>query len=408
MKNIEKSSKLDNVCYDLRGKVLKEAKRLEEDGFKVIKLNLGNPAPFGFSSPDEILHDMIVNLRNAQGYGESRGLFAARKAVMHDFQNKGVMDVTIDDIYIGNGVSELIMIAMQGLLESGDEVLIPMPDYPLWTAAVVLSGGKAVHYRCDESSDWNPDIDDIKSKISPDTKAIVVINPNNPTGAVYDRSVLENIANIARENNLIVYADEIYSRITYDDAVHIPMSTIAPDILTISFDGLSKAWRSAGFRAGWMVLSGNKKSATGYVDGLDMLTNMRLCPNMPSQFGIQTALGGYQSIKDLILPNGRLREQRDLAVKMINEIPGLSVVMPKGALYCFPKVDVKRFGITNDEQFMLDFLKEKHVLLVHGTGFNWKEPDHFRIVFLPDKDALAVAIQRLGSFLADYQQGSSA
>jgi alanine-synthesizing transaminase len=408
MKNIKKSSKLDNVCYDLRGAVLKEAKRLEEDGFKVIKLNLGNPAPFGFSSPDEILHDMIVNLRNAQGYGEARGLFAARKAVMHDFQNKGVMDVTIDDIYIGNGVSELIMIAMQGLLDLGDEVLIPSPDYPLWTAAVFLAGGKAVHYRCDESADWNPDIDDIKSKLSPNTKAIVVINPNNPTGAVYDRSVLEDIANIARENNLIVYADEIYSRITYDGAVHIPMSTIAPDILTISFDGLSKAWRSTGFRAGWMVLSGNKKNAAGYIDGLDMLANMRLCPNMPSQFGIQTALGGYQSIKDLILPGGRLREQRDLAVNMINKIPGLSVVMPKGALYCFPKVDVQRFNITNDEQFILDFLQDKHVLLVHGTGFNWKEPDHFRIVFLPDNDTLALAIQRLGSFLADYHQASSA
>jgi alanine-synthesizing transaminase len=408
MKNIEKSSKLDNVCYDLRGKVLKEAKRLEDEGFEVIKLNLGNPAPFGFNAPDEILHDMIVNLHNAQGYGDARGLFAARKAVMHDFQNKGVMDVTIDDIYIGNGVSELIMIAMQALLDSGDEVLVPMPDYPLWTAAVYLSGGKAVHYRCDESADWNPDIDDIKSKLSPRTKAIVVINPNNPTGAVYDRSVLENLANIARENNLIVYADEIYSRITYDGAVHIPMSTIAPDVFTISFDGLSKAWRSAGFRAGWMVLSGNKKSAASYIDGLDMLTNMRLCPNMPSQFGIQTALGGYQSIKDLILPKGRLREQRDMGIQMINEIPGLSVVMPRGALYCFPKVDVQRFNITDDEQFILDFLHDQHVLLVHGTGFNWKEPDHFRIVFLPDKDTLAVAIKRLGNFLADYRQGSSA
>jgi alanine-synthesizing transaminase len=408
MKNIEKSSKLDNVCYDIRGEVLKEAKRLEDDGFSIIKLNLGNPAPFGFNAPDEILHDMIVNLHNAQGYGDSRGLFAARKAVMHDFQNKGVMDVTINDIYIGNGVSELIMIAMQGLLDSGDEVLVPMPDYPLWTAAVTLSGGKAVHYLCDESAGWNPDIDDIKSKITAKTKAIVVINPNNPTGAVYDRSVLEDIAKIARENDLIVYADEIYSRITYDGAVHIPMSTIAPDILTISFDGLSKAWRSAGFRAGWMVLSGNKKSAENYIDGLDMLSNMRLCPNMPSQFGIQTALGGYQSIKDMILPGGRLREQRDLAVKMINEIPGLSVVMPKGALYCFPKVDVQRFNISDDEQFMLDFLRDQHVLLVHGTGFNWKAPDHFRIVFLPDKDALAEAIRRLGSFLADYQQGSSA
>jgi alanine-synthesizing transaminase len=324
---------------------------------------------------------------------------------MHDFQTKGVMDVGIDDIFIGNGVSELIMIAMQGLLNSGDEVLVPMPDYPLWTAAVTLSGGKAVHYRCDESAGWNPDIDDIRSKLSPRTKAIVVINPNNPTGAVYDRSVLESIAGIARENNLIVYADEIYSRIIYDDAVHVPMSAVAPDILTVSFDGLSKSWRSAGFRAGWMALSGNKKNAVGYVEGLEMLSNMRLCANMPAQFGIQTALGGYQSVKDLILPGGRLREQRDISVNMVNAIPGLSVVQPKGALYCFPKIDVKRFNIHNDEQVMLDLLREQHLLLVHGTGFNWKEPDHFRIVFLPDKDTLTDAMHRLGNFFAGYRQG---
>ncbi|MCL2762341.1 MAG: pyridoxal phosphate-dependent aminotransferase [Treponema sp.] len=404
MKNVEKSTKLDNVCYDIRGAVLKEAKRLEDDGFRVIKLNIGNPAPFGFNAPDEILHDMIVNLQNAQGYGDSRGLFAARKAIMHDFQNKGVMDVGINDIFIGNGVSELIMMSMQGLLNSGDEVLVPMPDYPLWTAAVTLSGGIAVHYRCDESAGWNPDIDDICTKISPKTKAIVVINPNNPTGAVYDRSILESIAAIARKNELIVYADEIYSRITYDDAVHIPMSTIAPDILTITFDGLSKAWRCAGFRAGWMVLSGHKKCAADYVEGLEMLSNMRLCPNMPAQLGIQTALGGYQSVKSLLLPGGRLREQRDTAASMINNIPGLSAVIPKGALYCFPKVDVQRFNITNDEQFMLDLLREKHLLLVHGTGFNWKEPDHFRIVFLPDKATLTDAINRLGDFLAGYRQ----
>jgi alanine-synthesizing transaminase len=344
-------------------------------------------------------------LHNAQGYGDSRGLFAARKAVMHDFQTKGVMDVGIDDIYIGNGVSELIALAMQGLLNSGDEVLIPMPDYPLWTAAVTLSGGKAVHYLCDESSGWNPDIDDIRSKVSVRTRAIVVINPNNPTGAVYERSILEGIAGIAREHDLIVYADEIYSRITYDDAAHIPMSTIAPDILTVSFDGLSKTWRSAGFRAGWMVLSGNKKSAADYIEGLDLLSNMRLCANMPAQFGIQTALGGYQSIKELLLPGGRLHEQRDISVKLINNIPGLSVVTPKGALYCFPKIDVQRFGITNDEQFALDLLRERHLLLVHGTGFNWKAPDHFRVVFLPDKDTLTEALHRLGNFLAGYRQG---
>jgi alanine-synthesizing transaminase len=404
MKDIEKSAKLENVCYDIRGPVLKEARRLEEEGFHIVKLNIGSPAAFGINAPDEILHDMIVNLHNAQAYGESRGLFAARKAVMQDFQSKGVMDVEIDDVFIGNGVSELIQLSMMGLLNSGDEVLIPMPDYPLWTAAVTLAGGRAVHYLCDESSDWNPDLDDIRNKITSKTKAIVVINPNNPTGAVYDRPVLEGIAQIAREKDLIVYADEIYSRITYDGTKHIPMSTIAPDILTISFDGLSKAYRAAGFRAGWMVLSGSKKCAADYIDGLDMLANMRLCPNMPSQMGIQTALGGYQSIKDLILPGGRLREQRDTAVSLVNEIPGLSVVMPKGALYCFPKVDVKRFNITNDEKFMLDLLRDQHLLLVHGTGFNWKEPDHFRIVFLPDKDTLTDAMHRLRAFMENYRQ----
>ena len=401
---IEKSSKLENVCYDIRGPVLKEAKRLEEEGFRVIKLNIGNPAAFGLTAPDEILHDIIVNLHEAQGYGDSRGLFAARKAVMHDCQIKGVMDVGIDDIFLGNGVSELIMIAMNGLLNTGDEVLIPMPDYPLWTAAVTLSGGKAVHYLCDEASDWNPDLDDIRSKITPKTRAIVVINPNNPTGAVYDRQVLEGITQIARENHLILYADEVYSRITYDEAKHIPMSTIAHDVLTVSFDGLSKAWRAAGFRAGWMVLSGNRKSAADYIEGLDMLANMRLCPNMPSQFGVQTALGGYQSVKDLLLPGGRLLEQRNAAFDLVNEIPGLSVVKPMGALYCFPKVDVKRFNITDDEKFMLDLLREQHLLLVHGTGFNWKEPDHFRIVFLPDKDTLSGAIHRLAAFLENYMQ----
>jgi len=404
MKKIEKSTKLENVCYDIRGPVLREAKKLEEEGFKVIKLNIGSPASFGLNAPDEMVRDMIINLPNAQAYGDSRGLFAARKAVMQDFQSKKVMDVGIEDIFIGNGVSELIMMSMQGLLDSGDEVLVPMPDYPLWTAAITLSGGRAVHYICDESSDWNPDLDDIKSKVTANTKAIVVINPNNPTGAVYERPILDGIVQIARENELIIYADEIYGRITYDDAVHIPMSTIASDVLTISFDGLSKAWRAAGFRAGWMVLSGNKKIASNYVEGLDMLANMRLCPNMPSQMSIQTALGGYQSIKDLILPGGRLLEQRNTAYELINEIPGLSSVKPKGALYCFPKVDCKRFNITNDEKFMLDLLRDQRLLLVHGTGFNWKEPDHFRIVFLPDKNTLTEAIKRLGVFLAKYTQ----
>jgi len=404
MRKIEKSAKLDNVCYEIRGPVLKEAKRLEEEGYKVIKLNIGSPASFGLNAPDEIVHDMVLNISNAQPYGDSRGLFAARKAVMHDFQSKGVMDVGIDDIFIGNGVSELISMSMQALLDSGDEILIPMPDYPLWTAASTLAGGKAVHYLCDEASDWNPDLNDIRSKITPKTKAIVVINPNNPTGAVYDRAILEGIAEIARENELIIYSDEIYSRITYDDAVHIPMSKIAPDVLTISFDGLSKAWRAAGFRAGWMVLSGNKKIASDYVEGLDMLANMRLCPNMVSQMGIQTALGGYQSIKDLILPGGRLREQRDAVHSLVNQIPGLSAVKPKGALYLFPKIDCKRFNITDDVKFMLDLVRDQRLLLVHGTGFNWKEPDHFRIVFLPDKDTLTDAMRKLGKFLETYKQ----
>jgi len=404
MRNIDKSAKLDNVCYEIRGPVLKEAKRLEEEGFKIIKLNVGSPASFGLFAPDEIVHDIIVNMPAAQAYGDSRGLFAARKAVMQDFQSKGVMDVGIDDVFIGNGVSELISMSMNALLDSGDEVLIPMPDYPLWTAAATLSGGNAVHYLCDEASDWNPDLDDIRSKVTAKTKAIVVINPNNPTGAVYDRSILEGIAKIARENDLIIYADEIYSRITYDDAVHIPMSLIAPDLLVISFDGLSKAYRAAGFRAGWMVLSGNKKCAADYIEGLDMLANMRLCPNMPSQMGIQTALGGYQSIKDLRLPGGRLLEQRDTAYNMVNSIPGLSSVKPKGALYCFPKVDIKRFNITDDVKFMFDLLSDQHLLLVHGTGFNWKEPDHFRIVFLPDKATLTDAMKRLEKFMGKYRQ----
>ena len=405
MIKVTKSSKLDNVCYDIRGPVLKEAKRLEEEGFKVIKLNIGSPAAFGLNTPDEMVRDMIVNLPNAQAYGDSRGLFAARKAIMQDFQSKGIMDVGIEDIFIGNGVSELISMSMQALLDSGDEVLIPMPDYPLWTAATTLSGGKAVHYLCDESSDWNPDLDDIRSKVTNKTKAIVVINPNNPTGAVYDRQILEGIAAIARENDLIIYSDEIYSRIIYDDAVHIPMASVAPDLLTVTFDGLSKAWRSAGFRSGWMVFSGNKKCATDYLEGLDMLANMRLCPNMPAQMGIQTALGGYQSIKDLISPGGRLLEQRDTAYNLVSKIPGLSTVKPKGALYCFPKVDIKRFNITNDEKFMLDLLRDQRLLLVHGTGFNWKEPDHFRIVFLPDKATLTDAMRRLEVFMGKYRQG---
>ncbi|MDR0451608.1 MAG: pyridoxal phosphate-dependent aminotransferase [Treponema sp.] len=404
MRSFSKSSKLNDVCYEIRGPVLKEARRLESEGFRIIKLNIGNPASFGFTAPDEIIHDMIVNIPNAQGYIDAQGLFAARKAIMQDFQSRGVMDVEIDDIYIGNGVSELIMMTMQGLLDSGDEVLVPSPDYPLWTAAVTLSGGRAVHYLCDEESLWNPDLADIESKVSARTKAIVVINPNNPTGAVYDRAVLEGIARIAREHALIIYADEIYERIVYDDAKHIPMASVDGEALTVTFNGLSKAYRAAGFRAGWMALSGNKKTAADYREGLDMLSNMRLCANVPAQYGIQTALGGRQSINDFVIPGGRLREQRDVAVSMVNEIPGLSAVKPRGALYCFPKVDVKRFNITDDEQFMLDLLREQHLLLVQGTGFNWKEPDHFRIVFLPDRETLADALRRLAAFLEHYRQ----
>jgi alanine-synthesizing transaminase len=405
MKTFAKSIKLNDVCYDIRGPVLKEAKLMEEEGFRILKLNIGNPAPFGFNAPDEILHDIIVNLQNAQGYCDSQGLFSARKSVLQDFQSKGVMDVKIDDIFIGNGVSELIMIAMQGLLDTGDEVLVPAPDYPLWTAAVTLSGGTAVHYRCDEAADWNPDLDDIIAKVTPRTKAIVVINPNNPTGAVYDREVLKGIARIALEHELIVYADEIYDRITYEGARHTTLASIEPDILTVSFTGLSKAYRSAGFRAGWLALSGNKKAAASYREGLEMLTNMRVCPNVPAQYGIQTALGGYQSINDLVLPGGRLREQRDVAVNLINSIPGLSVVMPRGAFYCFPRIDVTRFNITDDERFVMDLLREERLLLVHGTGFNWKDPDHFRVVFLPDKEALTDALSRMRRFLEHYKQG---
>jgi alanine-synthesizing transaminase len=404
MRTFNKSNALNDVCYDIRGPVLDEAKRLENDGFKILKLNIGNPGAFGFTAPDEVLHDLIINLQEAQGYCDSHGLFPARKAIMHDFQNKGVLDVTLDDIYTGNGVSELIMLSMQALLNHDDEVLLPMPDYPLWTAAITLSGGKAVHYICDEGADWSPDLEDIKSKVTSKTKAIVIINPNNPTGAVYDKLVLEGIAKIAYENELIVYADEIYDRIIYDDAVHTPMATISNDILTISFNGLSKAYRAAGFRSGWMVLSGNKKIAAGYREGLDMLANMRLCANVPAQFAIQTALGGYQSIKDYIKPGGRLHDQRNITIECLRQIPGIEVVNPRGALYCFPKLDVKKFNIANDEKFVMDFLRSEHILLVHGTGFNWKDKDHFRIVFLPEKDMLREAFTRLSHFLETYRQ----
>ncbi len=404
MKMIKKSSKLDNVCYDIRGPVLDESKRLEEEGYNIIKLNIGNPAPFGLKAPDEIIVDVIMNLRNAQGYSDSKGIFSARKAVMQYCQEKGIDNVEIDDIYIGNGVSELIMIAMQGLLDNGDEILIPAPDYPLWTAAVNLAGGTPVHYMCDEESDWYPDLEDIRKKVTPNTKGIVIINPNNPTGAVYPVEILEGIIDIAREHDLIVFSDEIYDKILYDGITHTSTAALADDILFITMNGLSKSHRIAGFRAGWMVISGDKSGAKDYIEGLNMLASMRLCSNVPAQYTIQTALGGYQSIKDLVMPGGRLKEQRDYAWERVNSIPGISCVKPKGAFYLFPKVDVKRFSIVNDEKFILDFLLQEKVLLVQGTGFNWPEHDHFRIVFLPNLTDLKIALDRFEYFLSGYKQ----
>lgn len=403
MKTINKSDKLGDVCYDIRGPILQEANRLEEEGHRILKLNIGNPGPFGFDAPDEIIQDVISNLRNAQGYTDSKGLFAARKAIMHETQQLKIPGVAIEDIYLGNGVSELIVMAMQGLLNQGDEVLIPAPDYPLWTAAVNLSSGNAVHYQCDEQADWYPDIDDIKRKITPNTRGIVVINPNNPTGAVYSEALLKEIIELARQHNLIIFADEIYSKIIYEEAEFTPMARLAEDVLCISFNGLSKSYRLAGFRSGWMIISGDKRRAKGYIEGLDILASMRLCANVPAMLGVQTALGGYQSINELILPKGRLYEQLNTAYDMVNAIPGLSCVKPKGALYLFPKVDIKKFNIHDDQQWVLDFLIEKKVLLVPGTAFNWKEPNHFRIVFLPRKDELESAINGLGEFFAGYK-----
>ncbi|MFP4017256.1 MAG: pyridoxal phosphate-dependent aminotransferase [Halanaerobiales bacterium] len=404
MDSIKKSVKLNNVCYDIRGPVLDEATRLEEEGYNIFKLNIGNPAPFGFDAPDEIIHDVMYNLKNAQGYCDSKGIFPARKAVMQYYQNKGILDIDIDDIYIGNGVSELIVMAMQGLLNNGDEILIPAPDYPLWTAAVNLSGGTPVHYICDEQSKWYPDIDDMKSKINDKTKGIVIINPNNPTGANYPVEILEAIVELAAENNLIIFADEIYDKITYDEVKHTSIATLTNDVLVVTMSGLSKSHRVAGFRAGWMMLSGKKYNAQGYIEGLNMLASMRLCSNVPSQFAIQTSLGGYQSIQDLVLPGGRLKEQRDLAYNMLTDIPGISCVKPEAALYVFPKIDVDKFNIKDDEKFILDLLIQEKVLLVQGTGFNWPEPDHFRLVFLPSVEDLEVAIGRIRVFLKSYRQ----
>lgn len=404
MNQIKKSNKLEHVCYDIRGPVLQEAKRLEEEGNKVLKLNIGNPAPFGFEAPDEILVDVIRNLPSSQGYSDSKGLFSARKAIMQHYQARDMRDVTVEDIYIGNGVSELIVQAMQALLNNGDEMLVPAPDYPLWTAAVSLSGGNAVHYMCDEQQGWFPDLDDIRSKITKNTRGIVIINPNNPTGAVYSKDILMEIVEIARQHDLIIFADEIYDKILYDDAEHHSIAAMAPDLLTVTFNGLSKTYRVAGFRQGWMVLNGPKKHAKSYIEGLNMLASMRLCANVPMQHAIQTALGGYQSISEFILPGGRLYEQRNRAWELINQIPGVSCVKPMGALYMFPKIDLNRYSIKDDQKMILDLLLQEKVLLVQGTAFNWPYPDHFRIVTLPREDDLDMAIQKFGRFIVGYHQ----
>ncbi len=403
MKSINKSRKLDGVCYDIRGPVLEHANRLEEEGHKILKLNIGNPAPFGFDAPDEIITDVIHNIRDAQGYTDSRGLFPARKAVMHECQRLQIPGVEVEDIFLGNGVSELIVMANQALLNDGDEVLVPSPDYPLWTAAVRLSGGKAVHYVCDEQSDWNPDIADIRGKITDRTRAIVVINPNNPTGAVYTQETLEEIVRIAEAHNLVIFADEIYNKILYDDAEYIPMGRLAHNVLCVSFNGLSKCYRLAGFRSGWLVLSGAKRRAEEFIKGINMLASMRLCANVPAMLGVQTALGGYQSINELVLPGGRLREQRDIAWEGLSKIPGISCVKPKGAIYLFPKIDRNMYKFEDDQQLILDFLIQKRILLVQGSAFNWPDPDHFRIVFLPNKVDLAKAVESFGEFIQQYK-----
>jgi alanine-synthesizing transaminase len=397
------SRKLADVCYDIRGPVLEEAKRLEDEGRRIIKLNIGNPAPFGFNAPEEILLDVIRNLPAAQGYSDSQGLFSARTAVVQHYQSQGIDITDVDDVWLGNGVSELISMALQAMLDNGDEVLIPAPDYPLWTASTSLAGGRPVHYLCDESNDWLPDLDDLAAKITARTKAIVVINPNNPTGAVYPRWVLERIADLARTHGLVIMADEIYDKILYDDAVHHTFGAVAPDVFTLTFNGLSKAYRLAGFRSAWLMVTGPKQQAANYLEGLTILANMRLCANVPAQHAIQTALGGRQSIKDLVLPGGRLKQQRDAALDALSEIPGVTCVRPKGALYVFPRLDPEMYPIKDDQQFVLDFLRSKHVLVVQGTGFNWPKNDHLRIVTLPRAEDLTEAIGRLGEFLASYE-----
>ncbi len=404
MRTFEKSSKLENVLYDVRGPVVDEANRMEEMGLKILKLNIGNPAPFGFTAPEEVIQDMRDNIVHSQGYSDSRGVFAARKAVMQYAQIKNIPNVTMKDVFTGNGASELIQLSLNALLNTGDEVLVPSPDYPLWTACTNLAGGTAVHYICDEQSDWYPDIADIESKVTPKTKAIVVINPNNPTGALYPREILEKIVDIARRHQLIIFSDEIYDRLVMDGEQHISTASLAPDLFCVTFSGLSKSHMVCGFRVGWMILSGNKEIAKDYIAGINMLSNMRLCSNVPGQSIIQTALGGYQSVNEYIVPGGRIYEQREFVYKALNDIPGISAVKPKAACYIFPKIDVKKFGITNDTQFALDFLKEKKVLLVPGSGFNWKQPDHFRVVYLPQIEVLSDAMGKMRDFLATYRQ----
>ena len=401
---VVQSTKLANVCYDIRGPVLREAKRMEAEGHHILKLNIGNPAPFGFEAPEEMLQDIILNLPSAHGYGDSKGLLSARRAVVQYYQSRNVTGVDIEDVWLGNGVSELIVMALQALLNNGDEVLIPAPDYPLWTAAVSLCGGRAVHYLCDESADWQPDLNDLASKITSRTRALVIINPNNPTGAVYSRELLEQMVELARRHSLVIFSDEIYDKILYDGVQHTCVAELAPDLVCVTFNGLSKAYRVAGFRTGWMVLSGPKQHAASYVEGLDILANMRLCPNVPTQYAVQTALGGYQSINDLVLPGGRLCEQRDVAWRLLNEIPGVSCVKPKGALYAFPRLDPDVYPIVDDERFVLDLLRAEKLLVVQGTGFNWPRPDHFRIVTLPRVEDLEEAIGRIARFLSTYRQ----
>ena len=407
MTELQKSHKLANVCYDIRGPVLDHANLLEEEGQRIIKLNIGNPGAFGLDAPDEIMHDVIHNIRNAQGYCHSKGLFAARKAVMQRAQTQGIKTVVVDDVIMGNGVSELIVMSMQALLNDGDEVLIPSPDYPLWTAAVAMAGGTPKHYLCDEDDNWQPNIADIESKITPQTKGIVVINPNNPTGAVYSQNNLKQIVALAEKHNLVIFADEIYDRILYDEAEHIPLATLVKDVLCLTFNGLSKTYRLAGFRSGWVVISGAKQRAGSYIEGLEMLASMRLCANVPAMLAVQTALGGYQSINDLTLPGGRLIEQRDLAYEMITQIHGVSCVKPKSAMYLYPKLDPEIYPIDDDQNLVLDLLKEERVLLVQGSAFNSVDKQHFRIVFLPDKAQLTEAIERLATFLERRRKGNS-